>query len=115
MHLGDATHQRPNRLGTVLRLLHREADEVVNRRIDLLRGLGVELPRQINGTDGAVCRLALQPDAHFCSLGIDQLRRGRAAYQGHVVSGHQQLGAKQRAVGSTENEDVIGHLFRPEV
>ena len=109
--LGDADHEGPDRVHAVLRLLHRQPDQVVILRIDLFRRLGVQTARQVGRADRAVRVLVLQLDPYLGALGVDQFRRLRTADQGHVVTGHEELGAEKRAVGRAENKDVVGHLF----
>jgi hypothetical protein len=94
----------------VLRLLHRQADEVVALQVHLIGRGRIELAGQIAGEDGALVLLVAQLDADFGTVTVDQFGGLLAADQGHVVTGHQQLGCQQRAVGGSENKDIVRHV-----
>ena len=82
----------------VLRLLHRKADQIVTRQVDVGGRGRIQFARQIAREDRPVRRLVAQLDANFGSVAIDQFRRLLAANQGHVVTCHQQLCRQQGAI-----------------
>jgi len=108
---GDLDHQHANGVIGVLRLLHGEADEVIALQVDLIGRGRIQFAGQIAGEDRAVVLLVAQLDADFGTVAVDQLRSLLAADQGHVVTGHQQLGCQQRAVGGSKNQDIARHVF----
>ena len=107
---GDLDHENADRVVGVLRLLHRKADHVVAREVDIARRHRVELAGQVAREDRPVHRFVAQLDAHFGTVTVDQLGGLGAANQGHVVARHQQLRAQQGTVGSPENQDVTRHI-----
>ena len=108
---GDLDHQHADRVVGVLRLLHREADEIVAGDVDLGGRGRVEFAGQIAREDRAVHRLVAQLDAHFGAVAIDQFGRLLAANQGHVVTGHQELCPQQGAIGGSEDQNVARHAL----
>jgi hypothetical protein len=100
---GDLDHQNADGVVGVLRLLHRKTHQIVSRQVDILWGGGVEFSGQVAREDGAVLRLVAQLDADLGAFAVDELCRVLAADQGHVVTGHQELGCQQGAIGGSEN------------
>ena len=105
----DLDHQHADGVVGVLRLLHRKADQIVTREIDILRRGRGQFAGQIARKDRAVHRLVAQLDAHFGAVAVDQVRRLPAANQRHVVTGHQKLRRQQGAVGGPEDQNVARH------
>ena len=111
LRLGDLDHQNPDGVVGVLRLLHRKADQIVTGNIDVLRRDRVQFARQIAREDRPMRRLVAQLDANFGAVAIDQFGGFLPANQRHVVTGHQQLGRQQGAIGGPKDQNVARHAL----
>ncbi len=106
---GDLDHQHAHGVVGVLRLLHRQTNQIVTRDVDVLRRDRVELAGKIAREDGAVHRLVAQLDADFGAVAVDQFGGLAAADQRDVMTRHQQLGRQQRAVRGPKDQNVTRH------
>ncbi len=109
--LGDLDHQNADRMVGVLRLLHRKADQIVARKVDLGGRGRVQLARQIAREDRTMHRLVAQLDANFGAVAVDEVGRLLPANQGHVVPRHQKLCRQQGAIGGSKDQNVARHTL----
>ena len=98
----------------VLRLLHRQRDQIVVGRIDLAWAIGGQLAGQLARVDLDRRAPALDRQAHADAVAVDRLRLGGQAHQLHLVPREQQLACEQRPVGRAHDQHIIcGHLGFP--
>ena len=109
--LGDLDHQDPDRVVGVLRLLHRQTDQIVTGKVDIPGRARVQFPGQVAREDRPVRGLVPQLDANFGAVAIDQFCGRLPANQRDVVTRHQQLGRQQRAIGGSKDQDVARHTL----
>jgi len=110
-HLGfrDGVQQFAHAGRAVLRLLHRQRDQIVVRRVGRLRPACGKLSGHLARVEFDQALASLHRHAHTDAFGINEIRLGRQADQLDRVPGEQQLGAQQGPVGSTQDQDLVFH------
>ncbi len=104
---GDCLHQFPNAGGAVLRLLHGQTHQVILLGHNLIGRQGIELARGGAGINFHPPFAPLDLYANARALTPNQLRRLAATDQGCIMPGHQKLGGQERAIGRTQNQNLV--------
>ena len=96
----------------ILRLLHRQRDQIVVGRIDRAGAGGRQLAGQLARIDLDQAVAALDRHAHAGAFLVDQLRLGGQADQLDRVPGEQQFGRQQRAVRRPQDDNPVRRVHR---
>ena len=92
----------------ILRLLHRQRDEIVVGRIERRGAAGGQFARQLARIDFDQPFAALDRHAHDGAFVVDQIRFGGQADQINIMPGERELGAEQRAVRRAHDQNFVG-------
>ena len=99
--------QFANPRGAVLRLLHRQRDEIVVLRVDVARAGSGELARQFSRVELDRLPSASDRQPYSGAVVVERLHLGREAHHRYLVAAEQQLCCQEGAVGSAHGQDVV--------
>ncbi|CEG09118.1 hypothetical protein BN961_02539 [Afipia felis] len=91
----------------ILRLLHREPDQVVVFRVHVGGTGGLHLAGQLAGIDLDLVLAAADRHPHAEAFLVDEIRLRREADECHVMAAEQKFRGQQRAVRGSEDQDVV--------
>ena len=90
-----------------MRLLHRQADQIVILGIDSRGAAGADLARQFARVDLDLLLAALDRQTDAEAFGVDQVRFRRQADQMHRMAAKQHFGSEQRAIGRAHDQNFV--------
>src|SRR5262249_61031402 len=96
-----------NARGAILRLLHRQSDQIEFLWVHIARTARRYLSGKLARVENDGILAALDGHAHAEPLGVDQIGLGRQAHELDGVAAEQELGSEQRSIGRAHHEQVV--------